>query len=438
MRALLLSVLVLAQGCGGKKDEPNAGAASAPSRKPLVADAAAPAGKPESKKPSARPASKARKLSKAERKQFNQHLRDGRALQKQKAWAEATATLELAIALRPSSDRALSELSWAAFKAGKLDRAAEAAEDASAFAIDPRVKAAALYNLGRVEEARKQPAAAIAAYRRSLRLRPNKIVKKQLLALGGEVPKLVSIPSCASFQPMKELCDCVRGAYDLVIAEEPNWPGRFGGRCEPVGAKRHGFQTIIVTLDDNKRARAYGKYFLARVKGDSRAVVANLGLSSESHKYNKETELDGVEEEAVGGKMIDRVGGERIYRVAITSTAATTEDYAAVSDGIVETTTDNKLLLCVDAEGFVKCPVQLLLAHSYSAIALEEAEGYEPGQAAVEFAETFRARFGQASPIERGFELDVVIDQMGTVTVTHKSGDKGPEVDRYLGSHQLW
>ena len=69
-------------------------------------------------------------------------------------------------------DRALAELSFAAMSAGEQDLARKAGRQAVLTATEPKIRAAALYNLGRVEEP-GDPAKAAALYRASLALRPN-------------------------------------------------------------------------------------------------------------------------------------------------------------------------------------------------------------------------------------------------------------------------
>ncbi|HEX3478876.1 MAG TPA: tetratricopeptide repeat protein, partial [Kofleriaceae bacterium] len=65
---------------------------------------------------------------------------------------------------------------------GDLTRA-EAVCRQAANAAEPRVRAAALYNLGRVLERRRDTAAALAAYRDSLQVRHTRIVRERLIAL---------------------------------------------------------------------------------------------------------------------------------------------------------------------------------------------------------------------------------------------------------------
>jgi len=111
-------------------------------------------------------------------------LERGRRLVRAKDWRGGIAAFDAALAAHPGDARALSELGWAAFRAGDLDRAAQASRDASAAAgASARVRASALYNLGRVDEARGDKDGAAAAYRDSLALHASRAVKRHLRAI---------------------------------------------------------------------------------------------------------------------------------------------------------------------------------------------------------------------------------------------------------------
>lgn len=110
-------------------------------------------------------------------------IAEGRKLEKQGDHAGAVGAFQAAVAAHPDDPVALSELGWAAFLTKDLTRAAESTERAIAVAKDPRLKAASLYNLGRIEEERGAPARALELYQQSLALRPNAAVQKRLSGL---------------------------------------------------------------------------------------------------------------------------------------------------------------------------------------------------------------------------------------------------------------
>src|SRR4051812_43442479 len=109
-------------------------------------------------------------------------LRRGRALVARGRHAEAVAVLDAALRASPDDPVVLDELGVALREVGDLARA-EAVCRAAAKATEPRVRAAALYNLGRVLERRRDTAAAIAAYQDSLQLRYTRSVRERLIAL---------------------------------------------------------------------------------------------------------------------------------------------------------------------------------------------------------------------------------------------------------------
>lgn len=116
---------------------------------------------------------------------YRQSMAGGRALDQQGDHVGAMARFKHALAAHPEDAAALSELGWAAFQAGQLDEAAQATTRAVVAAKDPRLKAASLYNLGRIAEQRQDLAGARKAYEESLTLRKNTVVRARLAALTG-------------------------------------------------------------------------------------------------------------------------------------------------------------------------------------------------------------------------------------------------------------
>lgn len=110
-------------------------------------------------------------------------LASGRKHAGKKDYDRAIADLEQAAARAPGNASVLSELGWTQLLAGRLDDAQATSEKALAAARTDRQRAAILYNLGRIAEARGDVATARGRYEESLRLRRNKVVKKQLDAL---------------------------------------------------------------------------------------------------------------------------------------------------------------------------------------------------------------------------------------------------------------
>jgi hypothetical protein len=109
-------------------------------------------------------------------------MRKGRGLARQDP-AAAMAAFDEALAAIPDDPQALSELGWVAFKARKLPEAEAATKRAVAHATSPELKAASLYNLGRIHEELDQNPVAIVAYGQSLKLRANRAVRERLASL---------------------------------------------------------------------------------------------------------------------------------------------------------------------------------------------------------------------------------------------------------------
>ncbi len=125
---------------------------------------------------------------------YRSAMSEGRRLEGKGDHAGAIEAFTKALAAHPDDAEALSELGWAALQAHDLDRAHTATEQAIAAAKDPKVKAGALYNLGRIAEEQGDKAAATDAYAKSLALRPNAAVKARLAALATPAPAATPAP----------------------------------------------------------------------------------------------------------------------------------------------------------------------------------------------------------------------------------------------------
>ncbi len=126
------------------------------------------------------PPAPAPKVSQEKPDSYDVHMKLGDALETQKKWPDALAEFEQALAKKPNDARALGEVSFTAYFAGKLDRAREAAEaEIDAAGKDTKLRASGLFNLGlSIEKA--MPNAAAALYTASDKLRPNGNVKARL------------------------------------------------------------------------------------------------------------------------------------------------------------------------------------------------------------------------------------------------------------------
>lgn len=175
MNKLPVVLLVLA-ACGGSKSDkpapapaPASGSPAAPAPGTGPATAAAP--------PPARAASAFATYQDA--------LKAGRKLTKEGKLAEAKAAFEAALALQAEDAVALSELGFVEAKLGNDDAALAATDRSIVAASEPKIKAASLYNKGRLLEKKGDLDGARAAYTESLSLRPNDTVQKRLDGLGA-------------------------------------------------------------------------------------------------------------------------------------------------------------------------------------------------------------------------------------------------------------
>jgi tetratricopeptide (TPR) repeat protein len=207
---LLIGVLVVAGS--GARAQADAGAAKAAATQP-------------SPPASPRTNSGTRKVSKAEQRRYRAALRAGRARMAKNDARGAIASFEQALVAIPDDARALSELGFAAFKARDLTKARQATEQSIAAAGDPRLRAASMYNLGRILEAQDKKSEALDVYRRSLALRPNIIVRDRVVALDPDAKPDEPIAPVELQGPFPTL-----EAYCAAAAQvEPDEPCRTSG-----------------------------------------------------------------------------------------------------------------------------------------------------------------------------------------------------------------
>lgn len=109
---------------------------------------------------------------------YRDALHTGRKLAAAGQWPKAADSFRAALAAVPDDPRALSELSWALFQA--KDPGARAVAEQAVKVGRNNVKAASLYNLGRILEAAGDAPGAANAYRESIVMRPNKTVAQHL------------------------------------------------------------------------------------------------------------------------------------------------------------------------------------------------------------------------------------------------------------------
>jgi tetratricopeptide (TPR) repeat protein len=403
--ALIIPLALVA--CGKKSSPPAASSGSsvtAPAPTPAAGSAAAPTPTP-TPAPAANPAAakgKPAPLTKEARAEYRKRLQAGRTLAKAAKWPEAIAELEAALVAIPGDDRALSELSFAAMSSGDAAKARTAGRQAVLVATDPKIKAAALYNLGRVEEV-AAPAKAAALYKESLALRPNKIVQQRLADLATRGADVAAPLPCAT--PMAEAALC--GCLQATVVDDLE--GR--GRCEVAPTAVDGFKTI--TYDTSATGEAT-VVVVAQV-GDRWAVVAPLAniYNPGAFGINEEWTLDKVTEETLGGHAV----------VRFESSKHRSDTDMGVDEFESEDT--KQLLVCVrDAKGGApRCPVDVVTDYKYERDRLGMAEDGDLDE------------LTKGLPIKRQSTVAVTLTAEGVaqVRVTQGRPDGAP-----VGDLKLW
>lgn len=189
-------------------------------------------------------------------------LERGRALAKQGDYRRAIEVFNLALEQRRDDPVTLGELGWVAFLAGDQTLARRATREALRHQTDDQARGALLYNLGRIAEAIGREDEAIAAYRRSLEVRPDSPpVRARLDELeSGRPAPTCAAPSC----PLAPPIDAFR-ACELIEEEGcPLFRERSACSCdaealaklESIGAWR------LLTLTERDDAGINHVYFL--------------------------------------------------------------------------------------------------------------------------------------------------------------------------------
>ena len=164
-------------------------------------------------------------------------------------FAAALKSYQAALSSRPNDPVALVEAGWAAFKANDFDAARKLTTQGIAAAKEPDKKAAALYNLGRIQEQAGQKSDAQDSYRQSLQLRPNKIVDARLRALAGGTSgsttgNTASIAPTGPYASLDAFCKTLKAGQRCYLAtsDEDNAPVSAKGVKTPYVAVK-GFST---------------------------------------------------------------------------------------------------------------------------------------------------------------------------------------------------
>lgn len=196
-----------------KKDPPSAADAEPPqvATGPVVLPApsiatAKDAGKPDGAAPAIAAADKAKLLA---------ELKAGRTAAAASKWQDARGAYTRALGIDPGNATVLSELAWADVNLDDFSAAIEHGELALRTAGDAKLRAQALYNVGRAYEGKGEPMEAAVRYRASLEKRPNAIVQKRLDGLLAKV-KADMLPDASTPPPKNAFC-ARRFAEDIAL-----------------------------------------------------------------------------------------------------------------------------------------------------------------------------------------------------------------------------
>ncbi len=332
--------------------------------------------------------------------EFKQHMKRGWAAQKTKQWAAAVPEFEAALVAVPADARALGELGFSAMNAGDFKKARIADEEAVAVAIDKKVKAAALYNLGTVLEKSGDKDGAVRAYLASVALRPNKTVGDAIVRL-GQNPKAPAEVAGLACKPNQKPCACLK-----ENAFTPHFDAADATCEEKTPAPLAGLHLWEL--------RGRGSY--AYLFDDAGRYVADAELDIDRMQGVEATFIDKVEKKSVGKHDVWWIW--RNVENTQNSMSSTNDD-----DTRSEFEHAKLLTLCVagDAKTPPRCPlVDVPVSRSVDVDVLA-------GNGKV-----------TAKPAPAPTVLDVTVGTDGVATIKLKSGPSDDEVDALVGPHKLW
>ena len=375
----------------GSAAKANAGP-SAGSGKPLTPDA-------DAKVPAAQPTTA---LTPEKRQAYLAHLQEGQKLAKAKRWQPAMAAFEAALQILPGDDRALSELSFAALSFGDFVKARDAGERSVLAASGTNVKAASLYNLGRVEEANDKLPQAAHFYRASLALRDNKTVRERLAKVAKNAAPEQPDPPLCSAAPMSKtaLCACIAKHAEFT-----------GGECT-VEDQTEPF--VVISAETSERGESVR--LLAVQNQDNFQVVAHLG-----DVYNPG--MMGISEDWELGKVEQQQCGDRTV-VRFATTHSRKDSDLGLNE--IEFNEREQFTFCVVAAGApVTCPLQVTGRLAYTRETLDDEE-VEPELKKLQT---------KGLPIHQEYSVTTTLTPQGVVQIRTAKGNPDPSL---LGDRSLF
>jgi tetratricopeptide (TPR) repeat protein len=327
--------------------------------------------------------------------QAHAHMKAGWAAQKAKKWSDATTEFEAALAIVDGDARALAELGWSAMNAGDLAKAKKADEAAVRAAIEPKVKAAGLYNLGLVQLRLDDQAGAKKSLEASLALRPNHAVEDALAKLGASPAE-----QAVFCEPGKRPCDCAMAAFTGDAPESC----AVSTELKPPVATFH-----VYTVKGGPDREDY-------LLDEHDQLVAVIGGAVAQRRLITSIHLDKT--------AVSTVGGHQVLRLDLTD-HETNHDLNETGYEDEDLTTKHATYCAVgDAKTPTKCidvPTEITHILEQSNISADLKVG----------ATTTKQR--------RQATFEVALGDDGTVTVKLAKGTLGDDLDpNTVGPHKLW
>jgi hypothetical protein len=334
--------------------------------------------------------------------EYRKHMKAGWAAQKAKKWADATTEFEAASKILDGDQRALSELGWSAMNAGDFKKARAADDEAVRVAIDPKVKAASLYNLGMVFSRTNDLPHAAEAFKQSLALRPNKIVQAELAKLSSRGFDVEIVSTCAEGTPV---CQCV--VEEANGEEMEDWKDRCK-ESEDIQPPLPGFHVYDAQTRDGNAVY---------LTDERDRIITQLAGLDEHMRSTIAVTLDKME--------VKTVAGHKILWIEATGTI----DSMSMSETSLDDGSESTRVATVCDVGDAKRPTKCLDGLVIAAKTTSEWSEIDPDTGETK---------GDIKKTSTEVVNDVTLGEDGVVTVKLVKGSVAPYIQQMLGPHVLW
>jgi len=349
---------------------------------------------------------------------FRAHLKQGRQAASKKEWSSAIKHFESALRKIPNEARAHSELGWAAFQIGDYKKARQHTLSAIRAAALPQVKAASLYNLGRIAEASGQSGEAIGHYEDSLKLRPNESIKARIAQLTENKKPRVAPPLCWPARARQAVIECLRTHHAQTLEKREISVQPYDPSVPDIA----GVEVIDVSEDMEH------SYYLLSGPKEAVSIARELGSYWEGgvgNAYN-EWEIEKFEVRDVSGRKVLWIetmlsGHDADYGEDEEESYSTRTLTLCVSDPVEKSHRKNPKFTC---------PLQFPIFHEQERTVVEEGNSFLSPKERESLSHTL------SQP--QHAKLDVSLSPDGKVTVRAAEGQPTPEMRAVIGTQQLW